>query len=689
MGETYENIFLEFENFKRAWRRVLTSGHINTKNRRSLSSFEYNLEKNIKILVNQIEKRTYEPEKSTKKYIPKKSGAVRPITILAVRDRVVYQALANVIAEESWADLSVVVDNRTFGHIPNVKNENFALKKWNNQFRKFRKSYEKKLKSNAKWLVETDVASFYDSIDHSVLINVVKEYIEDREFIELFSRCISKWSLHEEGSNLSTGIPQGCEASDFLSTLYLLDVDKKIPSNFDYFRYVDDIRILTGKRSKARRSLSKLDIELKKISLSVQTSKTSVRKIDSVDDEVRELSKKLSKVDSLVDRGENPQDELKEMFFGAKANLKDSPDQSETTIKFALNRLERDSTVRNVVIDLIDEIPRSSDTLFSYLENFEGDEKVISKLVEEIESHNVYSAYLSKCLSTLSKISRPPVYRDISLGWLANRQLPWPQRLAAVDSLRDDSEAYTSLATALSEEPNYLVRQSLITALANLSWQRGREHELAKWIRKALQDDSNSVLLLGVSLYLQFKDISWEQVDYDGCLGPYAELIPEIEESSTSSPCYIRKKFEEKYGVDVPGWLEFERFFEDYSGAVYKMRMAISHFGSNPDIYISYINSLNHQISLEVEKRMEEDIGANKYGNLIRANAFRERLPALQAGFIKCNDLRSRTPSVHPISKSTGEWSRRISYSERDNIHDTYLGPAYRELVNELDSLLD
>jgi len=689
MGEIYESIFLDFGNFERAWRRILTSSHIDTKNRRSLSSFEYNLEGNIEILIEQIKSRTYEPESSIKKYIPKKSGAVRPITILTVRDRVVYQSLANVIAEESWDDLSVVADSRVFGHIPNVKNEDFALKKWSNQFTNFRNSYEEKLKSNAEWLVETDVASFYDSIDHGVLIDVVENYIEDDKFVDLFERCISKWSLHRGSSTISTGIPQGCEASDFLSTLYLLSVDKKIPSDFDYFRYVDDIRIISNKRSKARRSLSKLDIELKKISLSIQTSKTSVRKIDNVDNEVRELSEKLSRVDSLVEEGENKQDELKEMFFDAKANLKESPDQNETVVKFTLNRLERDSTVRNVVIDLIDKIPRASDTLFSYLEKFEGDEKVVSKLVEEIQSHNVYSVYLSKCLNTLSKISKPSVYRDISLRWLANRRLPWPQRLAAVESLWDDSEAYTSLATALSEEPNYLVRQSLITALANLSWQRERENELARWIRKALQDNSNSILLLGVSLYLQFQDISWEQVDYDGSLGPYAELIPEVEESSASSPCYIRKQLEEKYGVNVPRSLEFENFFEDYDGAVYKMRMAISHFGSNPDIYISYINSLNHQISIELEKRIEEDIGADRYGNLIRASAFKDRLPALQAGFIRCNDMRSRTPSVHPISKSTGEWSRRISYSERDKIHDTYLRSAYRELVAELGSLLD
>lgn len=682
MKDDIKRYFLSEANFMLAWRRVLTSSHGSVKEGVYFEKLGSDIKNNIKILLDKIENKTYNPEKPAKKYIPKRDGTLRAITVLSVEDRLVYQAMANLIAKKSWTDLRLLADKSTFGHIPNVNKSKYALRHWKLQFEKFKKQFKKNVKEGRRWIVEADVSSYYRSIDHRVLRRILGNYIDCDEFIDLFLRCIRRWSTHEGDSHLSSGVPQGYEASDFLSTIYLLSLDKKLLRNYRYIRYVDDIRICCEKRNVARGALARLDRELKKLSLTAQTKKTSIRRVDDFDSEERKVDKDLSRIDREIEDGDDKSDELKEKFFEAKAKINEDKREAETELKFTINRLGKDSTVRNVVIELLDEMPWMSETIARYLSKFEGDPKVIDVLREEVGNHRVYVKYITDCLRVLSSVAESNEYTDICRKWIVQSD-KWPLRLAAVNSLRGDTRVPILFSDALDDEPNHLVRQSMLVALVRQGAQEKNRGQVTKWISTALDDEAVSVKLLGVWLYNQYPSVELEELNLQSPLGSYERLIPEIDESSATTPCYLRRQLKERYGVNIEGRVSFKNFFTDYDGAVKKMNRAMSSFGSNPDGYMAYINSLNHQIAIDLGERVGVSVPKDQFSNFISSGNFRNEFPAIHAGFLKCNKVRRKAPNIHPIEKGSGEWTSEVSFKERDRVKK-YLESSYQEFADRV-----
>jgi len=682
MKDNVRKNFLSEENFMLAWNRILTSSHGSVKEGVYFEKLGSDIKNNIKILSDKIKNKTYNPEKPAKKYIPKRDVTLRAITVLSVEDRLVYQAMANLIARKSWADLRLFVNKSTFGHIPNVNQDKYALRHWKTQFEKFKKSFKNSVEEGKRWIVEADVSSYYRSLDHRVLRRVLEDYIDCDEFIELFLRCIRRWATHEGDSRLSSGIPQGYEASDFVSTLYLLGLDKKLLRSYRYIRYVDDIRICCEERDEARGALARLDRELKKVSLTAQTKKTSIRRVDNFDNEERKINKDLSRIDRQIEDGNDKSDELKEKFFDAKAKIREDKREAETELKFTINRLGKDSTVRNVVIELMDEMPWMSETIARYLSKFEGGQKVISMLKEEVKNHRVYVKYITDCLRALSSVAKSKEYTDICRRWIVQSD-KWPLRLAAVNSLRGDTRVPILFSDALDDEPNHLVRQSMLVALVRQGAQEKNRGQVTKWISTALDDEAVSVKLLGVWLYNQYPSVQLEELNLKSPLGSYERLIPEIDESSATIPCYLRRQLKERYGVNIEGRVSFKKFFSDYDGAVKKMNRAMSSFGSNPDGYIAYINSLNHQIAIELGDRVGVGVPKDQFSNFISSGDFRNEFPAVHAGFLKCNKVRRKAPNIHPIEKGSGEWTSEISFKERDRVKK-YLESSYQEFTDRV-----
>ncbi|WP_118839589.1 reverse transcriptase domain-containing protein [Salinibacter ruber] len=682
MKDDVRRNFLSEENFMLAWRRILTSSHGSVKKGIYFEKLGSGIKNNIKVLSDKIENKTYNPEKPAKKYIPKRDGTLRAITVLSVEDRLVYQAMANLIAKKSWTDLKLLANKSTFGNIPNVDKNKYALRHWKPQFKKFKKSFKDSVEGGKRWIVEADVSSYYRSIDHRVLRRVLEDYIDCGEFIDLFLRCIRRWSTHEGDSRLSSGIPQGYEASDFVSTIYLLGLDKKLLKIYSYIRYVDDIRICCKNRDGARGALAKLDRELKKLSLTTQTKKTSIRRVSDFGNEERKIDKDLSRIDKQIEDGNDKSDELKERFFEAKAKINDDKREAETELKFTINRLNKDSTVRNVVIQLLDEMPWISETIARYLSKFEGDPKVIGILKEEVNNHRVYVKYITDCLRALSSVAESNEYKDICRKWIVQSD-KWPLRLAAVNSLRGDTQVPILFSDALGDEPNHLVRQSMLVALIRQGAQEKNRGQVTKWISTALDDEAVSVKLLGVWLYNQYPSVQLEELNLQSPLGSYERLIPEIDESSATTPCYLRRQLKERYGVNIEGRVSFKNFFTDYDGAVKKMNRAMSSFGVNPDGYVAYINSLNHQIAIELGERVGVSVPKDQFSNFISSGDFRSEFPAVHAGFLKCNEVRRKAPNIHPIEKGSGEWTSEVSFKERDRVKK-YLKSSYQEFTDRV-----
>ena len=267
--------FLSMDNLHMAWERVLRSQHAGNKDRIALRVFASSIDHNLEQLILEMQANTYSPSPAPKIYQPKPARTLRTLPVLTVRDRVVYQAIGNLIIREAAPDLSVVANRHVFAHLPQTNDSLFALMPWQRQIRMFIENYERVWKQGNEWVVEADVSAFYASIDHDLLLNFIKErWIADEEFLNLLKRCLRSWTTHAEGIELGRGLPEGYEASDLLATLFLLPVDESLVRSFRYLRYVDDIRILAPSLDLASRSLVSLDLALKTRALVLQTKNT-------------------------------------------------------------------------------------------------------------------------------------------------------------------------------------------------------------------------------------------------------------------------------------------------------------------------------------------------------------------------------------------------------------------------------
>src|SRR5216684_7505467 len=164
----------------------------------SMSNFNGDLEGNLERLREKLKAKTFEPLPVRRVYIPKANGKKRPLGIPGIRDRIVQEAL-RMILEPIWeADFSI----HSYGFRPN------------------RSTYDamtyigKHLTGNSgriyQWVIEGDIASYFDTIPHRRLIKAVKRRVADRDIRDLLWKFLRAGVMHRgQVQATMTGTPQG------------------------------------------------------------------------------------------------------------------------------------------------------------------------------------------------------------------------------------------------------------------------------------------------------------------------------------------------------------------------------------------------------------------------------------------------------------------------------------------------
>jgi hypothetical protein len=300
--------FLDYNNFYLAFKRLQTVSFDYYKElyKPDLLNYGLDLERNIKATILSIKKGTYSPSEVNKIYLPKPNRLVRPISVLDFQDLLIYQALINVIAESFYDDFKKYYNKFLFGNVYNKTNDDkkkiFFYVKWQEQWGKFLAQTKLFYKQGYIYLAEFDIASFYDTIDHKVLADFLKEKVDTR-IVQFLLDLLSVWTVDPDRLNkqISHGIPQGPQASGFLSEIYLSYIDHEFINKIEkmpikYIRYADDIRIFAKDPTVAERYLVYLDLLARDIGLIPQTGKIQTMKIKSV----HELSKMADKFSQIT-----------------------------------------------------------------------------------------------------------------------------------------------------------------------------------------------------------------------------------------------------------------------------------------------------------------------------------------------------------------------------------------------------
>lgn len=256
------NEFLSFSNFQLAWQKVAENQGCAGIDEETIADFAQNQQMNLSQLKDAVAQSTYSPSSLRQILIPKNKGSWRELRIPTVRDRIVQQALLNVLyplTEEKFSPCS-------FAYRPNISYL-MAVEKvayWRDR------GYH--------WVLDADIVQYFDNIDHQRLLIEVRKFIDNPGILCLIKAWISAGVLTNEGLVLpQKGIPQGAVISPILANIYLDELDRFISvSDSKLVRYADDFLILSRSQEKIIQAYSEVSQILNFMKLTLHTQKTQI-----------------------------------------------------------------------------------------------------------------------------------------------------------------------------------------------------------------------------------------------------------------------------------------------------------------------------------------------------------------------------------------------------------------------------
>ena len=264
MSQLLEQI-LERENMMTAYKKVKSNGGAGGIDGISTKDVRDYLVKNWSGIREQIRQRKYKPQPVKRVEIPKPSGGVRNLGIPNVIDRIIGQAVAQIltpIVEPHFSEYS-------YGFRPNRCAQQAVIK----LLEYFNDGYT--------YIVDIDLEKFFDNVHHDKLMTLVRNIIHDPDTESLIHKYL-KAGVMIKGKYEDTpvGTPQGGNLSPLLSNIMLNELDKELEARGLHFvRYADDCVIAVGSSAAANRVMHTMTgwIE-RKLGLKVNMTKTKVTK---------------------------------------------------------------------------------------------------------------------------------------------------------------------------------------------------------------------------------------------------------------------------------------------------------------------------------------------------------------------------------------------------------------------------
>ena len=265
MSEDIITKILERDNLNLAFKNVKANKGASGIDELSIEETEKFIKEHKNQIVWQLYNRKYQPQPVRRVEIPKASGGVRKLGIPTVLDRVIQQAMVQVLSpifEPYFSEYS-------YGFRPNRCCQMAIIK----ALEYFNDGYD--------WIVDIDLEKFFENVPHDRLLRMVSDVVKDGNVVSLVNKFL-KAGVMIQGNYEDTviGTPQGGPLSPLLSNIMLNKLDKELEArNLHFTRYADDTIILVKSEKAANRVMESIThfIE-KKLGLKVNMTKTKICK---------------------------------------------------------------------------------------------------------------------------------------------------------------------------------------------------------------------------------------------------------------------------------------------------------------------------------------------------------------------------------------------------------------------------
>jgi len=208
--------------------------------------FEENIDSEIETILRKVRNGTYNFTTYKEKLIPKGADKKpRQVSLPTVRDKIVLKTIT-LILKDIFPDKQIQLPHN---YVRDIKNEIETL-------------------DDSQCYLRLDVENFFPSIDHKILLKIIRRTTRKKELINLLESALKTYTGDNSGKDKTNeiGVPQGLSISNILSSIYFHDVDKiyRNEKSVRYFRYVDDI-LVVGNEDDIKRLSCEIPITIEKL----------------------------------------------------------------------------------------------------------------------------------------------------------------------------------------------------------------------------------------------------------------------------------------------------------------------------------------------------------------------------------------------------------------------------------------
>lgn len=435
----------------------------------------------------------YRPQLAELFDLPKAGFTLRYSLESSFQDRVLYQALADVLIEHYDPLL-----------LPNVcSHRHRGSDRWYmyhhpvSAWKKFNNEVESELRVGSRVLLCADIHNYFENINLDLLRATLQERVGGEFYlfkvIEFLVKLLETWSAAYRGR----GIPQNRDASSFLGNAYLMPLDEHmVKSGYRYYRYMDDIRVVCDNDYHARRAVKELIVQLRTLHLNVNSKKTAILHQGSpgLAEVLPQADPTMESIDAAWSSGDRQV--MREKLPALRAFVFSLIEKNKTgsrEFKFCINRLgavarckdfEFDFTgIDSVVAAELGSQPWNTDQFVRYLKTVSSSQVALERVkslladpdlnIYEWQSYHLWILLGSAADSDpdLLNLARRELYRHGSLA---------PMRAGAILYLgaRGTADDRARITRWMDSEDSPFVKRAIIVATQEASKRLRKKHVL-------------------------------------------------------------------------------------------------------------------------------------------------------------------------------------------------------------------